>query len=245
MLVDGGGRLGELNTDPIGLKVISPFLRRLAVNRLDVVVLSHPHEDHLHGLIPILRDFRVGLVLDPGIPHGSEGYKAFLSLIEKRRIPYKIAACGQSINFGDGVRVQILNPPAEKFSGTDDDANDNSVVLRITYGKSSLLLAGDTGVEAEMDIVHSGMPMKSDVLKVAHHGSRFSTTDIWLNAVQPRIAVISVGRDNPFGHPSREVLERLARHGVKVYRTDKNGAVMVRLSRNSLSVRTSTRLKKD
>lgn len=225
------------------MKVIEPFLRRGVVNRIDIVVLTHPHDDHIQGLIPVLRDFRVGLVLDPGITHGSESYRRFLSMIEARRIPYRRAVRGQVISFGDGVEMRVLHPPPQLLP--TDDANDNSAVLRITYGSNAVLFTGDAGEDAESDILASIADVRSDVLKVGHHGSSSSTGDAWLDAVRPRLAVISVGASNPFGHPSRHVLARLSSRKVKALRTDQCGAVTLTVSKSGCSFRTCIPSKAD
>ena len=230
ILVDGGGRSQISEDEVIGMRVVEPFLRREAVNRIDVVVLTHPHDDHLQGLLSVVRDFRVGMVLDSGIPHGSETYQRLLSLVKAKGIPYRRAVRGQVIDFGDGVRAEVLHPPSVRLAGTGDNANNNSIVLRFTCQGSALLLTGDAGMEAESDILASGVQLRSDVLKVAHHGSRGATSDRWLDAVQPRLAAISVGKSNPFGHPSREVLDRLSAHGTEVYRTDRDGAVILEIT---------------
>ena len=230
VLVDGGGRKSEQSDgDAIGLRVVEPFLRREGVNRIDVLVLTHPHDDHVRGLIPVVRDFRVGMVLDSASPHGSESYRRFLSLVEARRISYRRAVRGQVIDFGDGVRAEVLNPAARPADRTDD-LNENSVVLRFTYGESSMLLTGDAGKDAERDILASGANVRSDLLKIGHHGSDSGTSDDWLEAVRPKFAVISVGKNNPFGHPSRDVLDRLSARGGEVYRTDRDGAVVFEMA---------------
>ena len=238
VLVDGGGRSGDPKTDIIGPRVVEPFLRREAVNKIDLLVLTHPHEDHVQGLVSVVRDFRVGMVLDPGIPQGSQAYIEFGKIIKKRHIPYKLAVRGQEIDFGDGVCARVLNPGPNRLVGTEDDTNNNSIVLRVSYGKRAILLTGDIGEEAETDILRSGASLASDVLKVCHHGSVSGTTDEWLDAVKPRTAIISVGR-NSFGHPSQEVEERLAGRGIKVYRTDRDGAITVSISAKNLSVKTA------
>ena len=240
ILVDGGGRSEQPNSQVVGLNVIEPILRRRGVNRLDAVVLTHPHDDHLQGLVPVVRDFSVGMVLDPALPHPSEAYTEFLSEIERRHIPYRKAVRGQVIDFGDGVCAQVINPPMPRLSGGYDDINDNSIVLRFTYGKSSLLLTGDAGVDTESDMIASRLPLRSDVLKVAHHGSRYATSGGWLDAVQPRLAVISVGRNNTFGHPSPDLLSRLIEHHTETKRTDINGAVSVEFTEKGYAVHTSS-----
>lgn len=242
MLVDGGGRAGD-EEETTGMKLVEPFLRRRIVNKIDVLVLTHPHDDHLRGLIPVVRDFRVGTVLDPGIAHGSEAYKRFLSFVEARRIPYRRAVRGQVIDFGDGVRAEVLHPPNPLLA--TDDENDNSVVLRITFGSEALLLTGDAGADAESEIISSGAVLTSNVLKVAHHGSSYSTSDRWLDAVRPEIAVISVGRNNSFGHPSHETLDRLTSRGIRLFRTDRCGAVTVTLRPRSHSVETCLPVRSD
>lgn len=237
VLIDGGGRPEASDADRMGLSVVEPFLRREGVNRIDLVVLTHPHDDHVQGLVPVVRDFRIGMVLDPGVPHGARSYQRFLSIIHDRRIPYRRAVRGQVINFGDGVQAQVLNPPAGKADVSEDNANDSSAVLRFVYGRYALLMAGDAGTDAESDVIASGVDIRSDVLKVGHHGSRTSTGDEWLGAVRPRFAVISVGKGNQFGHPSPDTLHRLASNGAAVLRTDECGAVTATLAESGVSVR--------
>lgn len=235
VLVDGGGRAGDSEGDVVGRQVVAPFLRREGVNRIDVMVLTHPHDDHVLGLIPILSQFTVGKVLDTGIPHGSEAYTRFLELIENKHIPYTLAVRGQKIDFGDGVRAEVLNPSNPR---PGDDANNQSIVLRFTYGKSSLLLAGDADDQAESDMMSAGVNVHSTVLKVAHHGSESATSDRWLDAVRPRVAIISVGWHNQFHHPSDDVIARLRARAITVYRTDQHGAVIVDFTPHTYRVQT-------
>lgn len=237
MLVDGGSE----GSGDIGYNLIEPFLRRQGVDRIDVLVLTHPHSDHINGLPAVVKDFRVDMVLDPAIPHPSKTYRDFLQAVRDRGIRFRKAVRGQVLDLGDGTRAEVLNPPERHLTGTEDDVNNNSIVLRVTFGKSSLMLAGDAGRDAEADILESAGSLRSDVLKVAHHGSNDSTGDAWLDAVNPRAAVISVGRSNPFGHPRREVLERLASRGIRVYRTDRDGAIVVRFGDGAPSISTVRR----
>ena len=236
MLIDGGGYSGRQGEESIGLKIIEPYLRRQGVNRIDVVVLTHPHDDHVQGLVRVVRDFQIGLVLDPAIPHPSNEYHDFLETVMKRRIPYVRAVRGQTLDFGDGMIAHVLNPPEPRLSGSEDDVNNNSIVLRIAYGNKALLFAGDGEVTAEDDILASGEVVRADFLKVGHHGSRDATSELWLRAVRPRWVAISVGRNNLFGHPSEEVTGRLKSHGIKVYRTDMHGAVNVKINSRTIEV---------
>ena len=235
MLVDGGSE----GSHDIGYNIIEPFLRREGVNRIDMLVLTHPHADHLSGLQAVLTDFHIGMILDPAIPHPSKTYEAFLETARDRGITYRKAVRGQVLDLGDGMKAEVLNPPQEHLTGTEDDVNNNSVVMRLTCGGASVMLMGDAGHAAEASILESVGKLKSDALKVGHHGSNDATSDAWLDAVCPRIAVISVGRSNPFGHPHREIMERLSTRGIQVYRTDRNGAVSVSFGENGYTARPS------
>lgn len=233
ILVDGGGET-KRSESTLGRWTLEPFLRHEGINTIDIVILTHPHEDHVQGLLPVLDDFKVRMVLEPGIPHGSKSYREFLSKVENRHIQYRRATRGQVIDFGDGVKAQILNPTSCRLYGTSDDFNNNSVVLRFSYGKSSLLLTGDAGIEAEESILSSNIRVKSDILKIGHHGSRSATSEAWLDAVSPKYAVISVGKHNSFGHPSTQVLSTISDKNIVLYRTDINGAITFRLTRNGI-----------
>lgn len=237
LLIDGGGHYDSLpgagNSDS-GEKVVVPYLRSHGIDHVDVLILTHPHGDHVGGLPAVLRAERVGVVLDGTVlPYPSPSYREFLQLVKDDHIPYRHAVRGMKLDFGDGVSGEILNPPAQGLPyGTGDDdktVNDYSAVLRLTYGHTHFMLDGDAEEEAEANMLAAYPPseLAADALKVGHHGSRNASSDAWLAAVQPRIGVISCGLRNSFGHPHEESLERLAAHHVQVYRTDLNGAVTV------------------
>lgn len=210
-------------------------LRRLNVTKIDLLVASHPHSDHIGGMQKVLDTFPVGQVLDSGMSHPSPLYEHFLQSVDKKHIPYRIAAQGQTIDLNPALRILVLSPPETRFG---DDLNTNSIVLRISYGTFDVLFTGDAGGEAEDAMVKSGYPLDAEVLKVGHHGSMYSTSKTFLDRVHPDIAVISVGIDNPYGHPHRQTLETLTAEGAEIYRTDRDGTVRVQSDGITYSVKT-------
>jgi len=204
--------------------------------RPDVVVLSHPHADHVTGLVHALRRFGAGLVLDSGYPHPTPAYADFLRTVRERGIPYRLARRGLRLVVGE-LEVQVLWPPASFWEGPSA-VNENSVVVRVRYREVRFLLPGDVEAGAEGALVASGDGLRAEVLKVPHQGSRTSSSEPFLRAVSPKVAVLSVGRANPYGHPHRDVMARYARLGIAVYRTDRDGAVTVRTDGRELWVRT-------
>lgn len=190
---------------------------------LDVVINTHPDADHLAGLPPLLGRYQVGQVLTPDVGSTSDLYHEWeLQLAEAHLTPV-IGQAGMELSLGQGITATLLNPgPA---STGEDAANNHSVVLRLEMGRISFLLPGDIEEPIERNLVFQQAPLTATVLKSAHHGSKTSSSEMFLEAVNPQIAVISVGKDNDFGHPSPEVLERYAEHGITVFRTDEQGTV--------------------
>lgn len=210
-------------------------LERLGVTRIDLLVATHPHSDHIGGMQKVLDAFPVGQVLDSGVPSSSSIYEKFLTEIDKKEIPYLVAKQGQTIDLDPALRILVLSPPEKRLN---DDPNQNSVVLRVSYGTVNLLYTGDLGGETEAALVRTGYPTDAQVLKVGHHGSTFSTTSAFLSRVHPGIAIISVAGDNPYGHPHDQTLDRLASAMATVYRTDRDGTILVRSDGTTYSVTT-------
>ena len=194
---------------------------------IDLVVCTQPQADHITGLVDVLQRYKVRQVLESGVSYNSSIYQEWCNLVEDKGIEYNIARAGQEIDLGSGINMEVLNPPEGLFEGTSHDVDNNGVVLRLTWGKVSFLFTADIREEAEFELIGQRANLKSTVLKVAHHGSKTSTSQQFLAAVDPEVAVISVGADNTFGHPSPEVLERLIdRLGEdNIYRTDVDGTV--------------------
>jgi beta-lactamase superfamily II metal-dependent hydrolase len=208
-------------------------LQKRGVTQIDLLVATHPHSDHIGGMKEVLAAFPVKKVLDTGLPHPTPVYSQFLETIEARHIPYTVAGQGQTIEIDPALRIFVLSPEVGR---SGDDPNENSIVLRISYGTIDFLMTGDMGGEAEAALVKSGYALDAEILKVGHHGSRYSTSPAFLSRVNPEVAVIEVGRDNPYGHPHDEAMENLKNAGVTVYRTDRDGTVLVRTDGITYSV---------
>lgn len=202
VLVDGGPSPQAITLE---LSPKMPFWDRT----IELVVLTHPSADHVTGLVEVLNRYQVKQVLYPDLDYDSSIYDKWLGLVKAKNIKYTIAQAGQEIDLGDGVVIEVLNPPITPLSDTESDVDNNGVVLRITMGEVSFLLTADIMWEAEFELIAHRASLNSTGLKVAHHGSDTSTTPEFLAVVNPRVAVISVGEDNPFGHPSQEVIARL------------------------------------
>ena len=236
ILFDEKTILVDAGETEMGNRVVSD-LTTLGVTRIDLLVATHPHSDHIGGMQKVLAAFPVGQVLDAGLPHTSSTYEHFLATIEQKNIPYRVAEQGQTIDVDPALRIFVLSPTEERFG---DDPNTNSVVLRISYGTIDFLLTGDMGGESEDALVRSGYPLDAEILKVGHHGSFSSTSPSFLARVRPETAIIPVGKDNPYGHPHQQTLDLLEDAGVTVYRTDRDGTVVVRSDGISYSVKTET-----
>lgn len=197
-------------------------LRRLGVDHLDLVVTTHPHADHMGGMSDVLAAFPPKLYLDNGLPHTTETYTELMKLVEDRNVPYQTALTGNALRLGTEATIEVLFPGDRALRNTRSDLNSNSVVLLLDHGDVEFLFTGDAEEPTEQALVALGLP-DVDVLKVAHHGSEHSSTDPFLRAVKPEIALISCGVDNRYGHPTVEAIDRLKRVGATVYRTDRSG----------------------
>jgi competence protein ComEC len=226
----GSGRPSRLD---IGEDVVAPYLWTRSIRRIDVLALSHAHADHIGGVSALLEDFQVGELWTGALPD-SETCRALLESARRKGVRVTQWRRGQHFDYG-GARIEVLAPAAD-YVPSAVARNNDSLVLRLSLGKHSFLLSGDVerGVEDELWSQH--LVGKTDVLKVAHHGSRTSSSAELLDALDPAIALISTGSDNSYGHPNREVLERLEERNVEVFRTDRNGMISVRSNGQRLSV---------
>ena len=224
MLIDGG------NADDSSL--LYTYLKDKGVERLDYVVCTHPHEDHVGGLSGALNYARADAALCPVTAYDSRAFSNFVRQLERQGVSITVPAPGDSFPLGS-ARFQILGP-----IDPDKTGNNASIVLRIEYGETSFLMTGDAEREEELDLLASGYALKSTLLKVGHHGSADASSYPFLYAVEARYAVISVGEGNPYGHPSEATLSRLRDADAQIYRTDLNGTVVCASDGKTLSFTT-------
>jgi competence protein ComEC len=235
MLIDGGGT--PENTFDIGEYVVSPFLWEKGIKRIDYLVLTHAHPDHLNGLKAVARNFRIMEFWEAFSPQNDDSYEKLKKQLSSKTIQRRMFR-GQEETIS-GVNVQVLNP-VQTSPYVSMVHNDQSLVLRISYGRTSFLLTGDIEEEAEKELVRSSFCLQSQMLKSPHHGSDSSSSKEFLLAVAPDFTLISVGTGNRYGLPDPIVLERYERLGIKIYRTDRDGAVEVSSNGQLLFFRTAS-----
>ena len=238
MVVDGGSRNAHFDH---GARVLLPLLSHLGVETIDVVVASHPHNDHIGGLVALLERHPVRHYLDSGQAFDSWTARRLRQLVVDKGIRYHTVVAGDSLVGLGGVGALVLHPTAEfvRADGSSPhNTNNGSVVFRLTYGKLELLFTGDIEEETDELVTAWGGRLRADVLKVAHHGSATSSRAAFLATVDPRIAVISVGSFNKFGHPAPTVIGALRRRNTRIYRTDEEGAVLLESDGVEVRIRT-------
>ena len=202
---------------------------------LDLVILTHPDSDHLNGLIDVLQSYHIDKIIYTGIKDDLAAYKFWQELIKKKHIPVIFAQANERIKISQNLWIDILYPFENLVGQSFKKTNNTSVVCRLVFGKDSFLLTGDIDISVEKQLIKF-YNLKSNVLKVSHHGSKYSTSQTFLKAVLPQMAVISVGRKNRYGHPHRETLKRL--EGIHLFRTDINGDIEILTDGYHLAVKT-------
>ena len=222
-------------------------LRKRNIQSIDLAVATHPHSDHIGGMRRVIENFEIKNFLDSDQKNfASKEYARMLRAIDEKHIKYIPAKKGMKFDLDSGVRLEVLNPEGNgqwitKVRPGGSVENANSVVLRLSYGNFSMLFTGDAETETEDVMMDSGVTLRSQVLKVGHHGSRYATSARFLEAVSPEAAVISVGANNRYGHPAPETLDRLQKAGVKIYRTDLNGEITIISDGNKFEIQTARR----
>lgn len=205
---------------------VTSYLKDQRIRRLDYIIATHPHDDHIGGLAEIMRNFQVGTVIMPEIPSEllpmSKEFEDMLDVIEQRRINAEYSRTGRVLDLGNGAALEFLAPVHDDYS----NLNNYSIACRLSHGNRSFLFMGDIERAAESDMLNSGAYLKSDVIKVGHHGSTSSSTPAFVERVSPEYAVIEVGEGNSYGHPKKEVVNRFLEHGCKIYTTMDSGNII-------------------
>ena len=231
VLVDGGPSQAA--------RALNTFLDAETDRPLDLILLSHRHEDHLGGLVAAVHHRGARLFLDAPVPHPGPAYTALMHELDDRQVVVRQATRGRRIDLGGGAVMTLLGPPDPPITGSRSDVNANSVVARLSYGKFAVLFTGDAEAPTEQWLLAAGAPVQATVLKVAHHGSRYASRVGFLRQVGAQVAVVSVGARNEYHHPAPQTLEHLARSGAHVYRTDVDGTVTLETDGTTLRLHTT------
>jgi competence protein ComEC len=240
MLIDGGGSAREGGLDP-GERLLAPAFWHRGIKRLDYLVLTHPHPDHLNGLLFLARNFPVGEFWESGLHDGNSDYLDLKKLLRERGVPIRrIDASSKPISLS-GVLIEPLSPlrtPAVAGTEGSGNLNEGSLVFRLRYGEFSILFTGDIGQDTEQLLTEKSAGLRCTVLKVPHHGSRYSSSEIFLAATSPECVLISAGYGNRFRLPAAATVARLQQRGIPIYRTDLDGTITVTFEGGSWSVTT-------
>ena len=219
VLIDGGDRRTASS--------VVQYLKDAEVDRIDYMITTHPHADHISGLVNVLDAFKVDTVIMPKVSHNTQTFKRLLDNIETKTVTLQESVPGNSFNIGETV-FTIVAPNSTGYK----NLNNYSVSVHMSHGNTAFLFTGDAEAESENEMLKNSHKLSANVLHAGHHGSNSSTTQSFLDAVSPEIAVISCGAGNSYGHPHKEVLERLEKAGVTVYRTDLHGTIVMTTNGN-------------
>jgi beta-lactamase superfamily II metal-dependent hydrolase len=217
---------------PVNGPLLINYLRMIAVNRINRMIFTHAHDDHIGGIFSVISSFKVDEFCDNGFSNfKSSLYGEYIKLVRGDLSKYRLLQAGEVIKSGD-VEIAVLNP----IMPPSGDLNDDSIVLKITFRDVSILLAGDIGVLGEKRLLNSGVDLKSNILKIGHHGDVNSGSDAFLDAVSPETVIISAGVDNKYAVPDLALIKRLRKRHVRIYRTDQNGNIFFKTDGRRYSI---------
>jgi competence protein ComEC len=225
MLIDAGNNDKE--------QTMLAYLKQYRIEKLDLVVGTHPDADHIGGLDKVIDHTSVGSIYMPRISSNTKTFESLLESIKNKNLQVQTAKAGLVLDWDEAVKLEMVAPV-----GTYDDPNNMSAVIKVTYGNTTFLLTGDAEALSEKDMIKSGVDLSAMVIGVGHHGSKSSTTLSFLKKVNPRYAIIQSGKDNNYGHPDKTILSRLKKAGAEVYRNDLQGTITLVSDGNQISIAT-------
>lgn len=227
LLIDAGPRV---STDKL-----MTYLKKQKIKKLDYVIATHPHEDHIGGMSSVIKQYNIGTFYAPKVTTNTATFRHMVGELKKKNLKITSAKAGISFNLGNNTKCDIIAPNSDKY----DNLNNYSVVLKITDGKTKFLFTGDAEKISENEILKKGYNIESDVLKLGHHGSSTSSTKPFLKKVSPKIAIISCGKNNSYHHPHKETVKKLKEMNIQSYRTDLEGNIVISSNGSSYNVKTS------
>lgn len=217
---DGASMLIDAGDNAYGRRIVQ-YLKDQGITKLDYIIGTHPHADHIGGMDDVIKSFDIGAVIMPKVTHTTKTFEDVVLAIKDKGLKITNPKVSETFNLGD-AKFTINAPNSEKY----DDFNEYSVITKLVYGQNSFLFTGDAEQISEGEVVASGQDISADVLKVGHHGSNTSTTDAFLSAVNPKYAVIQVGAENKYGHPTENTLKKLKSKNIEMYRNDLDGNII-------------------
>ena len=217
---------------------LTAYLKELGVDKIDILIATHPHADHIGGMEKVIQHFEIGEIYMPKVADDqvptTATYTKLLEAIQAKGMKINQAKAGTTIFSNDNATLEILAPNNSEYK----DLNNYSIVTKLTYGNNRFLFTGDAEKESENEMLSKGYDLSCDILKLGHHGSSTSTTNKFLTAASPAVAIVSCGKDNDYGHPHKEIMNKLNNNHITVYRTDSDGTILAQTDGNTYSITT-------
>jgi competence protein ComEC len=227
LLIDGGPNTSATK--------VNNYLSKQNVKKLDYIVATHPHEDHIGGLSDVIKKFEIGIFYSPKITTNADTFENMIKSLRNKKQKITIAKQGEFLELGNPIKAEILSPTLDKY----DDLNNYSVIIKLSYNKLNFLFMGDAEKLIENNLIKNNINLQSDIIKIAHHGSNSSSSAEFLNIVSPTYAIISCGKNNEYGHPHKDIINELNRRHLNIYRTDRNGDIVFIFDGNNLKIKSS------